>query len=360
MSTEHYPLTLIGGNLQAQHLNRVLVDEFESGVESRRLLWADRTARGQWQWSHTALTRQEVRVLEDFEGRMQGTYEPFWWRDNVGRSGNRQVRFVGPIQIGVENGARSAAVSVMEVAPRRRLPGLVEVAAAAGTSPSLWIDANAQVAYRHLSDWIYPTSLWDGVTEADLAEYQAGTFSLGASRDLAYNGLAWDGTAWARGTRPSGLGTGQPAVTLFGILRTPGSASREILMAVGVVGSGEAVGICKSAADKWEPYAGGASETWTGAQEDVTADQWVSVAVVWAASSNSATLYVDGVSIGSASVTRSLASGGYVSLGAAPDGTLKATGDVAHALAIPAALTAGQVGALHDLLAYQYSLPAAP
>jgi len=93
-------------------------------------------------------------------------------------------------------------------------------------------------------------------------------------------------------------------------------------VSVGAIGTGHSLGISLAADNRYEPFLGG-SEAWTNARyNNSAAVTWRSVAVVWTAASNAATLYVNAVSIGSDSVARALTAGPAV-LGAAPDGSLK-------------------------------------
>ena len=68
-----------------------------------------------------------------------------------------------------------------------------------------------------------------------------------------------------------------------------------------------------------------------------------------------ANFYVNGAAALTETETRAYTAG-PLSLGAAIDGTLKTTGNVAHVLAFSAALSFAQIKAVHNLLGYQYGL----
>lgn len=90
------------------------------------------------------------------------------------------------------------------------------------------------------------------------------------------------------------------------------------------------------------------------------ASTWRSVAAVFAGSANTGALYVNAALIGTDTNTRSLTAG-PAALHAAPDATLvAASGQSAHVLIFPAALTLAQIKAVHNLLGYQYGLPTVP
>lgn len=142
---------------------------------------------------------------------------------------------------------------------------------------------------------------------------------------------------------------------MFAIAKHGTVASKQVLFGVGAMGAGGAVGLAISAANAYEPWIGG-SEAWgTATQSNATPDTWRSFGITWAAASNTANFYVNGAAALTESETRTYAAG-PLSLGAAIDGSLKTTGNVAHVLVFAATLSFAQVKAVHNLLGYQYGL----
>lgn len=360
MSTETYPLSGIG-TLRVTPLNRVVTDEMESGITYSRRLWSAATFRRRFALSHPALTAAELSTLRDFHAARDGGYDSFYFRDNVNRTGQHEVRFEGaPAWAGLAD-ARQTDIALVESAPRRALPSLAELTTAAGTAPTIAWDANREIAIRHAGAWSYDgDGLWDVATGAHAGTWQAGTMGFGDSLAEDYQHFRAEGTRWAKTAGNVGLAGAQPACTLFALVRHSTCSAKQVLFAVGTVGTGASLGIVLAADNRYEPWVGG-SETWSTARSNNSAaDTWRSVAVVWTGSSNNATLYVNAASVATEAVSRSFTDG-PASLFAASGGTLKSgsgltKADLAHPMMIPAACTLAQVKALHNLLAYQFSL----
>jgi hypothetical protein len=358
MSTETYPLSGIG-TCRVTPLNRVVTDEMESGVTYARRLWAAQTFRRQFALSHGALTRAELARLQEFHGDRDGGYEAFYYRDNISREGHSEVRFANtPVWDASTMDLRNVDVTLLEIAPRRRLPTVTEVATAAGTTPLLWWDANRETAIRHDGAWSYDgDGLWDAVSAGHVGTWQAGSIGFGASLAEDYQHFRADGTAWAKGASNVALSGAQPACTLFAFVRHSTVSAKQVLFAVGTAGAGASLGLVVASDNRYEPWVGG-TETWTNARSiNSAADTWRSVAVVWTGASNNATLYVNAASIGTDAVIRSLTAGPATLFGSSAgtllSGSSLAKADVAHSLVIPAALTLAQVKATHNLLCYQ-------
>ena len=349
-----YPISLIQ-QIDIQRMDRTLVDEFDDGSTNTRRYWAAQEFKRRITVSHGHLTPQEFRYLRSFNSARSGQYDSFWFRDNIHRGGNIKARFASPLPAPWAGGARQIQIALDEVAPIRALPEFDELATAAGATPLFWYDANREIYLSHLGTATMESSFYDAQAGASGAALQAGTFPL-ANYLSQYQHYAFDGTAWGKtAANVSGLSGSQPACTVFAIAKHGTIASKAVLFGVGTMGAGGSVGIAISASNAYEPWIGG-SETWsTATQSNGTPNTWRSFAVTWAAASNTANFYVNGAAALTESETRSFAAG-PVSLGAAIDGTLKTTGNVAHAMVFAGQLTFAQVKAVHNLLGYQYGL----
>lgn len=353
MSDVLYPIGALKA-VAVSRQDRTLVDAFEDGTTTSRRFWAAQSFKRKVQLQHAPLTLQEFRYLRSFFSQRSGGYDYFWFRDNVNRGGNLKVRFTQPLPEQWDGGARPVAVELAEVGPIRALPEFDEIATAAGSAPLLWYDANREYYLTHAGTVLNDTSAYD-VMLIQHPVWQAGTPPignlLGQYQQYTFTGAEWAKTA----ANLAGLSGSQPACTVFAIAKHGTIAARQVLFSVGAMGTSKAVGIEVNASNFYTPFLGG-SETWAIAQQsNGTPNTWRSFAVTWAAASNSATFYTNAASIGSESNTRAYTAG-PAALGAAIDGTLKASGNVAHALVFAGALTLAQVKAVHNLLGYQYGL----
>lgn len=351
MSDVLYPVSLIE-RLVSEKVGRVVSDVFEDGSTSARNQWSAQNFKRRITLTHAPLTEAEFRYLRSFYSQRSGRYDSFWLRDNVHRDGNVKVRFASSLPMEYQGRARRLQLVFEEVAAIRALPEFDELTAAAGNTPLIWLDANRELYYSHAGTVVTESALYDPVNFA-AASWQAGSFPAGNITGQ-YQHYAFTGAEWAKSSANFLTGT-QPAATVFCIAKHGTIASKAVLVGVGSLGAGKGLGIAISAANAYEPWIGG-SESWsTATQSNATNNTWRSFAVTWAASSNTASFYVNGAAALTETKTRDYATG-PISLGAAPDGTLKTTGNVAHALVFPAALTFAQVKAVHNLLGYQYGL----
>jgi hypothetical protein len=339
-----------------------VADEFENGSTMTRLIWNAQHFKRKFEIAHGALTLAEYRYLRSFYSQRSGGYDGFWFRDNVNRKGNANVRFASSLADDHDGTLFNAQVTLEEIAAIRALPEWDEVATAAGYTPALWYDANREFYLSHAGTVLTDTSVYDSANQNYGAPWQAGALSLGGSA-AQYQTYNFTGTNWARtASNISELAGAQPACTLFAIVKQSTTATKQVLFSIGAMGAGTALGIALAADNRYEPWLGG-SETWTNArQNNSAADTYRSLALVWTGSSNSVTLYTNAASVGTDSVTRSLTAG-PAALGAAIDGTLKANAgasmtnnSLAHVLVFAGALTLAQIKAVHNLLGYQYGL----
>jgi hypothetical protein len=154
-ATVTYPLAVTAG-LEVTRINRVLADTFEDGSGSARRLWADRTFKRRFRIQHAPLLATELDALEGFYSRRNGPYDSFWFRDNVFRRGNAEVRFAGPLRIAQSRGVRTVEVELEEIAPIVQNPTLFELRTVLQMTPLWWWDANRALFYRHVD----PASLY--------------------------------------------------------------------------------------------------------------------------------------------------------------------------------------------------------
>jgi len=350
---EFYPISLIHA-LQVTPVARVIGDQFEDGSTATRRVWAAQYFKRRFKVQHAPLTLAEWRYLRSFYSARNGTYDSFWFRDNVNRDGNALVRFASDLPHSFSGSARMVQLDLDEVSPVRALPETEEVTTAAGRTPFVWYDANRELYYLHAGTAYTEADTWDELA-AYRAAWQGGTsLSLGGTTAQAQY-YQFAASQWARSGTVTALTGTQPAVTIFAIARHGTVSSKEVICGIGAMGSGKALGIAVAADNRYEPWIGG-SETWTNARTNNSAiNTWRSFAVVWAASSNTATLYTNAASVGADSNARSLTAGS-LTLGSAIDGTLKCTGHVGQLLVFAGALTLAQIKAVHNLLGIQYGL----
>jgi hypothetical protein len=360
MSSEHYPISLIQG-LSVERISRVIADEFEDGTTNSRALWASKTFKRSFKVNHAPMNRGEMRWLNGFYTQRNGPGDSFWFRDNANRRGNASVRFSKAIEENLDRGAFNPVVALDEIAPVRSLPEVYEIFLAANAQPVWYFDANRSRYFLHMGTEYAEDSVFDEMGRYD-ASWQVATVIPSAITSQWQYWRLFGGSYGKSGLPVIELAPGQPAFSLFGFYRHSSSAAKQVICATGAVGAGSALGLVLSAANVYEPWVGG-TETWTGSvQSNGTPDVWRSIAVVWAASSNTATMYVNGVSVGTGSNTRSLVQG-PVGFGASPGGTLimnssnaLVNADASHVMGFGAALTLDMVKALHNLFSYQVGL----
>lgn len=337
---------------------RVIGDQFDDGTTATRRIWPAQYFKRKFKVAHAPLTLAEWRYLRSFYSARNGQFDSFYFRDNVNRDGNALVRFASDLPHSFSGSARMVQLELEEVAPMRALPEIEEVVTAAGVSPAFWFDANREVYYMHLGSLYNNEPVWDSALAGKYRlDYQNGGDFQIIGQTGQYQAYSDNNGVWSKSAvNVTELAAGQPAATLFAIVAGSTSASRRVLFATGTMGAGAALGLALAADNRYEPFLGG-SETFTNARfNNTAANTWRSIALVWSAASNSVTMYVNGVLVGTDSVSRSLVQG-RVTTGAALDGTLQNQFDsFTHCMALPGALTLAQVKSLHNLLGYQFGL----
>lgn len=364
MSDELYPIGPIG-QLDVQRISRTITDEFEDGSTTARRLWTAKYFKRRFSIRHQNLSSAEFRKLASFFTARDGNYDSFWFRDNWNRGGNAKVRLSGAFPI--ERGGApvySPQIVLDQTAPVRELPDYDEVSAIISNCGA-WYDANRIIYGLHdgtpFGDLTVPNqSRIGGVNQLSALTEQSGLISpLNVSGyDAQWQYFYGAGAYWLRGDSVD-LSVSQPAASLFCLCKVSSVASKSVVFALGTVSTGAALGIAVNASNQFEPWLGGA-ESWTNAKLTNVADTWHSVAVVWPSGSNNATLYVDGVSIGTDAVSRAF-SAGRVSLLGSPTGTLLlgsglTNSSVNHAIFKNGQFTLANIQALHNLFAHQYGL----
>lgn len=364
MAVYTYPLAVTAG-LEVSRFNRVLADAFEDGSGSTRRLWANKTFKRRFRIQHAPLLAVELETLEGFYSQRNGPYDSFWFRDNVNRRGNAEVRFSGPLRFAQRGGERIVEVELEEIAPIVQNPSLYELKLATQNSPVWWWDANRVLYYTHVNPL--------AITLENTIDCGVGTYKpvwtpgallpRGSSAQWQYFRPQLNFYARTNETIPLTGGT-QPGFTLFAFVRHSTSATKQVIAGVGTLGTGKAMGLVLSAANIYEPWLGG-SEAWaTAVQANTPADTWRSIGVMFTPGTNDVSMVVNGVLVGTTNANPKDFSNGTASIGAAMDGTLpvNSTGlmvnsDSQHVIAFNASLSPTHIKEIHNLFAYQFGLP---
>lgn len=355
MSSIFYPVSLIS-DINIRRISRTNMDEFEDGTVNVRRMWADQQFKRRVEFTHSPLTRAEYKYLRSFYTARNGRYDSFWWRDNFNRGGNINVRFGMDLDESRINLSYPIKVALEEVAPSRPLPDAPDIKIATGSSPLCWYDANREKYYLHAGTaYEESEALYDAATQNyPLLITPNPNYPL-ISNDIFSQWQSYTlepGGEFQSAANLTGLATGQPACTLFGIFKHQSNTNNVRLFGTGNHGTAAQGLSFRLHGNIYKPCVGSTSETWTTAVfTNSPVNTWRSFAIVWAASSNTATLYVNAVSIGAESVTRSLVQG-PVWMGAG----VNTYANHAHPMIFGAALTLAQVKALHNLFAHQYGL----
>ena len=362
MSNVIYPISIIA-KLQQSEMDRTVKDSFEDGGTYARNTWGLQTFKRQFQIQHSALTLAEWNALRTFYRARSGQFDPFWFRNNIDRTGNANVRFAKSLQPQFAGNTRSLNVDLEEVAAIRCLPDMSEVTAAAGIAPLVWYDASREKYFTNLGTVTMPESAYAyDAFESFPATWQVGSLTIGNIFGQ-WQHHPFDGTRWARSATLAAITGSQPAVTIFFIAKNSATTTRQVLFSLGAAGTGTAYGVELTAAGSYFPFNGQATIVGgAGAFPNSAADTWRSFALCSAAASNQQDLYVNAAIFLSLTSTRAFTSGPAV-LGAAPGGSLIANAgaamtncNLAHALVFAAQLTAAQIKAVHNLLGYQFGL----
>jgi hypothetical protein len=362
MSDVFYPSGVIE-EVKVELIDRTLVDEFEDGSTSAKLLWAEKCFKRRYTVKHAPLTADEFAVLQAFFVARNGRYDPFWFRDNVHRGGQAKVRLAVPfpIQRG-QSLAYQTELLLEEVAPVRMLVDVDEVTAAAGSAPAYWFDANRQIAYLDGGIYYGESGRYDA-TSCVIYDRMRGydgysVFGDPIQRTTLVSQYGWSNVIGrSNGTVANWTGASKPPGTILLICRHGTVSTDQVLFQVGAASAGNAMGIRYTSGGAYSPWIYG-SDAWSGVVVSPV-DTWRSVAAVWAASSNAATMYVNGASAAAGSFTRSYVAG-PVALGwdgAANMSDLDKSG-MGHAMFFTSALSQAQVKAVHNLLRHQYGMAA--
>lgn len=359
MSDLIYPLALIGGELQLDKTSRIIRDQFEAGTESRRAMWPDHHFRRRWGFTHTGLTEQEAIVLKEFYGDRNGSYDPFWFRDSVNRSGNHKVRFDENYVPSHSRMNRSMEVRLTETSTRRSLPSIAEVTTAAGgVAPTLFFDPNREAIVTHLGAKYFESQPWDAASIAPRGLWY-GTGDRFTGLTTTYSHYSFNGSYAGIGSPPAGL-TMSSGAAVFVIARAPSFSSRRIAFGIGNSADYQGIGLMMRPDNLWQPWIGGSLDYSVLHAANSPANTWRSFLICY---TSSATVYFYNntalVTYASVSTPISLASATGWGLGAAPENTSLATADIGVAIYFPANLASNGATAaplLHNLFAAQYGL----
>jgi hypothetical protein len=353
-----YPIGLVK-SVQIERVNRVVADEFEAGNTSTRRLWPAQSFKRRFTIEHAPLNYAEWRCLRAFHAARDGSYDSFWFRDNLDRGGNSNVRFAGNLLHRRDSGLYQVTANLDAIAVERALPELEEVVLAAGATPLFFWDPQREFYFEHLGATYTDATVYDAASQIYRPAWQSGIVSLTNVNAATYTSFSFDGARWALTPVNVSLTGAQPAFSMFTIAKFSTVANTQILAVCGTAFQGLGIGVLNS------NYFGGCVGNGFAAglgYLNNPVSTWRSVAVGWTASSNSYELWVNGASIGSdATLTRSWVNG-PAALGAHVNGTwIAGTGALTHAkvgpvLTFASTLTLAQVKALHNLFAHQFAL----
>lgn len=359
MSNFLYPLGIIA-NQKVSPQSKVVSDAFEDGSTQTRALWALSNFKRQIQFTHPNLTLAEYRYLRSFYSQRTGMYDSFWYRDNINRKGNVNARFAATVEDTNDGTTFTIPVKLAEIAPIRALPEFDELMNAAnGSGPLFWYDANREKYVSHMGQIITDAAAYDSAFQNYPAPWTGG-IDLAGTIASQYQAYHFGGTNYAlSAANMTGISGIEPGFTLFAIVQSSNPSTKQVLVSVGTKGAGQTLGLVLGADNTLQPWVGD-SETWTATKVASVANTWSSVAITWNASNYTTNLFNNAVAIGSESNTRSFVTG-PVTLGAASDGSLPATGAyIAHAMAFPTMLGLPSIKILHNLLGYQFGLAIVP
>lgn len=358
-----YPLAVTGG-LQVQRVNRVLSDAFEDGGTSARRLWGHKMFKRRFRVRHAPLTALEIDAAQGFYSQRNGPYDSFWFRDNVNREGNAEVRFAGPLIITQEGGQRLLEVELEEVAPIVQNPSLHELKLATQSEPVWWWDANRSCTYIHAN----PLSVHLETFVHDTVGLYKPVWTPGAVQPTGAV-LQWQYwkpllNYYARTTNSVPLGAGLPGFTIFGFFRHSTGGTKQVIAATGSMGAGNAMGMVLSQVNVYEPWLGG-GEVWSSAVlANSPVNTWRSIAILYTNSTNDVTMVVNGTVVGSTNLNGRNFVPGLASFGAAMNGDhavnslgTMVNADANHVMAFNAALNPIYIREIHNLFAYQFGLP---
>lgn len=361
MSNVLYPVSLVAKSTVTP-FNRVIRDEFENGNTSARLAWTSYFFKRRFQIEHAPfITESEYRVLSSFFTQRNGTYDTFWYRDNVNRGGNAKVRFAEPLPWSKEKMVWATNVELEESAALRVMPEVEEITTAAGVIPKLWWDANRLRYYEHptiLTGVGYKEeTLFDATLNGWTGTWQAGTAPTPGDYLAQWQYVPFDGTRYARSASVTALSGAKPGLTCFFFAKAPTEATlaRMFVMIGGGTGAACAGGWGLSTANQFRLY-DGASFVGTGYTNPVST--WKSYAFALDSGADTYTTWENGANALTGSFTARSVASYEVSFGATFAGAGGVVNNTAmqHLLLFNSVLTTPQVLAVHNLLKYHVGL----
>jgi hypothetical protein len=245
MSAVHYPIGLVASQA-VERVDRTLMDEFESGATSARRVWGDKFFKRRLSVLHAPLTVDEFRYLRSFYVQRGGRYDSFWFRDNIGREGNINVRFGENMKVVRSDGVyKDVQTELHEIAPARALPELEEVVLAAGSSPFLWWDPNRITYYEHCGVVYQEATIYDAIAQVYPGVWQSGAMSLYGVASAQYQSLLFNGAKWAKTAANGPLVGTQPALTIFLTTNTGAATTHQMIVGIGDTANNAGLGIAK-------------------------------------------------------------------------------------------------------------------
>lgn len=344
MSDALYPLTHLIERQSLTWIDRTLKDEFEAGNTATRRLWPANTFKRRFGIKHAKLTFAEKQVITDFFGD-RGTYDSFWYRDNIDRTGNAKVRFVNPLRCDRVGAHWDISVELEEINVLKRLVSLSDVTTAAGAAePFIYLDPQRE---RRA---LYGDTVMTEPALHDAAGLQTVTWASGGL-DLQSTAAQYQHHKLASNIATSGniaeIGTGQPALTLFFLAKVPTPATYVNLLSHGTGGVGATIFITYHASGVMYAEWGLDQVIHSG----LTSDTWYSWSLVLGSGSNTWTFYRNGTPVTNTGMSHNLALAPLTIGG----GTTQ-TRYLGPVLGYAASLTQAQVKALHNLFAAQYGM----
>jgi hypothetical protein len=343
-----YPNAQIS-QLNVQKIDRTLIDPFESGATYARTTWAAKMFKRRFQLIHGPMTQKELRSLLSFYHE-RGTYDSFWFRDNINRDGNALVRFSQPLPANYQAGIRSVPIVLDEVAPILALPSIENVATAAGATPLVWYDANRELYFEHNGSVIMGERAMYDATMTYPAPYASSAFGLNlVSPVTQYQNYATATLGpWSR-TPITGLAA--LPYTLFCFKAGNTSANAQMWFGFGSA-VGDGFGLHSNGTATYVAPLGGS--TITGLTTTSSPTAWASWGIV--ATTTDVSFYLNGTLVATHSQANTFTAGKaamFVNL----DNTQNAiAGSLADMMIIPAVLSAAQLKAMHNLLGYRYGI----
>jgi hypothetical protein len=356
MSNEFYPIGLLK-SVRPQQMARVERDVFENGATSSALRWPRNYFKSQFRVQHAPLTPLEAEALYNFYNRMNGGYDSFWFRDNLDRTGNYQMRFESEWSPERVANLRNVTCDMEQVAPRKALLSPADIPAiipAYGT-PQLMIDANRQFWYQHLGAAISEPLLYETTRTYPVnLTYNLGTTMFQQWQEITLGGYGQSSSGW---TNPFGAN-----FTLIMVRIGAASTPFQVVLCLGTDGGAETCFGIGEQTGKVGAYRGNA--VLVGPNSKVTQASGVqSIAFTFinnGAGAYQVKGYGNAALVGTDTTANLAMTAGPVTVGANSAGANVSAAAFGLLLHIPFGLDANGVKFVHNALAPMWGLAAVP